>query len=213
MSGRVVIEGETPPKMSAVNVAIREPLRNQPNPNVLGLQRGRNALSVKEDATFAIENVFGNARFQVTTPDGWMLKAVMHDGRDISDALVALGSGQALSDVQVILTNRVTSVSGRLESDKKTPLRDATVLVFDADATKWYESSRRVRSTRPDQDGQWQIKGLPPGEYLAIALDYVEDGAWNDPEYLEGLMRDSERLTLAEAGAETVALKLVVPKQ
>ncbi len=213
VSGRVIIEGETPPKMSAVNVAIREPLRNQPNPNVLGLQRGRNALSVKEDATFTIENVFGNARFQVTTPDGWMLKAVMHDGRDITDALVALGSGQALSDVQVILTNRVTSVSGRLESDRKTPLRDATVLVFDADATKWYESSRRVRSTRPDQDGQWQIKGLPPGEYLAIALDYVEDGAWNDPEYLEGLMRDSERLTLAEAGAETVVLKLVVPKQ
>ena len=54
---------------------------------------------------------------------------------------------------------------------------------------------------------------MPPGDYLAIALDYVEDGAWNDPEYLEALMRDSERLTLAEAGSETVALKLVVPKQ
>ena len=94
VSGRVVIEGETPPKMSAVNVAVREPLRNQPNPNVLGLQRGRNAPSVKEDATFTIENVFGNARFQVTLPDGWMLKAVMHDGRDISDALIALGSGR-----------------------------------------------------------------------------------------------------------------------
>jgi len=55
------------------------------------------------------------------------------------------------------------------------------VLVFDAATQKWFESSRRVRATRPDQDGQWQIKGLPNGEYLPIALDYVEDGAWNDP--------------------------------
>lgn len=213
VSGRVIIEGETPPKMSLVNLSIREALRNQPNPSVLGLQRNRNSQIVKEDGSFSIENVYGNARFQLTLPDGWMLKHVMHDGRDITDAVVALGSGQTMNDVQVVLTNRVTSISGRLADEKNAPLRDATVLVFDADATKWYETSRRVRSTRPDQDGQWQVKGLPAGDYLAIALDYVEDGSWNDPEYLESLMRDAERVTLPEAGSPTVALKLTVPKQ
>ena len=35
--------------------------------------------------------------------------------------------------------------------------------------------------------GQWQVKGLPVGDYLAIALDYVEDGAWNDRTTLESL--------------------------
>lgn len=34
------------------------------------------------------------------------------------------------------------------------------------------------------------MKGLPPGEYLAVALDYVDEDAWNDPEYLESSLFD-----------------------
>ena len=110
-----------------------------------------------------------------------MLKAVTHEGRDISDAPIELGSGQELTNVEVVISSRVTIVGGRLEDKKKLPIRDATVLLFDADTQKWFESSRRVRAMRPDQDGQWQIKGLPSGEYLAVALDYVEDGAVERP--------------------------------
>ena len=142
-----------------------------------------------------------------------MLKAVTHEGRDISDAPIELGSGQALTDVEVVISSRVTSrrwpSRGREEvADSR---RDRTRLRRGHE--KWFESSRRVRATRPDQDGQWQIKGLPSGEYLAIALDYVEDGAWNDPEYLEALKRDAVRVTIGDGSSQTVALKLVVPKQ
>jgi len=54
---------------------------------------------------------------------------------------------------------------------------------------------------------------MPAGEYLAIALDYVEDGAWNDPEYLESLRRDASTVTLAEGAVATAALKVVTSKQ
>ena len=87
------------------------------------------------------------------------------------------------------------------------------MLVFDADTEKWFESSRRVRATRPNQDGQWQLKGLPAGEYLAIALDYVEDGAWNDPEYSKCSSGTRRSVTIAEGTSQTVPLKLVTPKQ
>jgi protocatechuate 3,4-dioxygenase beta subunit len=210
--GRIIVEGDTPPKMSAVNVAVRQPLRNQPSPVVLGLQRNR-ATGVKEDGTFSAENVFGKTRFQVTLPEAWMLKSIVHDGKDITDTLVELGSGQELNDVQVVITSRVTTFEGRLADDKNQPVRDATVLVFDADQEKWFESTRRVRATRPDQDGQWRLRGMPAGEYLAIALDYVEDGAWNDPEYLEALRRDASAVTLAEGATAAVALKVVAPKR
>jgi hypothetical protein len=52
---------------------------------------------------------------------------------------------------------------------------------------------------------------VPPGEYLAVALDYVEQGIWNDPEYLESIRRYAQRLTLNEAGAHTLPLTLVAP--
>jgi hypothetical protein len=85
--------------------------------------------------------------------------------------------------------------------------------VFPSDANKWFENSKTIRAARPDQQGRWQAKGLPAGDYLAIALDYVEDGAWNDPEYLETLRRDAQTIALADGGSETVALKVIVSKQ
>ena len=83
--------------------------------------------------------------------------------------------------------------------------------MFANDADKWAEDSRFVRSARPDQEGKYQIRGLPPGDYLAVAIDYVEEGMWNDPEYLESIRRHGQRLTLGESGTQSVALKLVMP--
>jgi hypothetical protein len=52
------------------------------------------------------------------------------------------------------------------------------------------------------------MKGLPPGEYLAVAVDYVQDGMWNDPEYLDSIKRYAQRFTLGESETRTVSLKL-----
>jgi hypothetical protein len=139
------------------------------------------------------------------------VKAVMHDGRDIAELPIELRSGETLSGVQVIVTKRVTSLTGQLVDDKGGPLSDGSVIVFAEDSTKWVEDSRFVRSSRPDQSGRWRIRGLPPGDYLAVAVDTVEDGQWNEPEYLESIRRYGQKVTLVEAGDHTVALKLVTP--
>ena len=106
----------------------------------------------------------------------------------------------------------MTTVSGQLIDDKNQPIHEATLIVFRAEAEKWFESSRAVKATRPDQQGQWRLRALPPGDYLAVALDYVEDGAWNDPDYLESLRRYATPFTVTEGASQTVAVKLTVPK-
>jgi hypothetical protein len=141
-----------------------------------------------------------------------MLKAVMHDGRDISDVTLDLASRQELRDVEVIITDRVTSLGGRVTDEKNAPIHEATVLVFPSDASRWYENARDIRAARPDQQGAWQVKGLRPAEYLAVALDYVEDGAWHDPEFLDALRRYATRVQVDEGGSATAALKLTVPR-
>lgn len=212
VSGRVVVEGSSTPKFSAINVSVAESLRNQPSPAVLGAFRRPGGSSVKEDGTFSVPHAFGRARFQVTVPEGWMLKAIMHDGRDITDVSQELASRQELKDVEVIITDRVTSLAGKVTDEKNVPIHDATVLLFPSDAAKWYENARSIRAARPDQQGEWQVKGLRPGEYLAVALEYVEDGAWHDPEFLESLRRNAATVQLTEGGSANVALKLTVPR-
>jgi hypothetical protein len=45
-------------------------------------------------------------------------------------------------------------------------------------------------------------------DYLAIALEYVLDGDWNDPQFLESLRERATRVSLREGEGGTVALQV-----
>jgi hypothetical protein len=68
--------------------------------------------------------------------------------------------------------------------------------------------TRYITGTRPNQDGRFQVKNLPAGSYYAIALDYIAQGEWNDPDVLERLREKATRFTLEEGKVETLDLKL-----
>jgi hypothetical protein len=163
---------------------------------------------MKDDWTFAVTPIFGAARLRVSLPDGWSVKSILQDGRDISDAVVELKSGEELTGVHVIVTNRVTSVGGQVVDGKGAAFTDGTVIVFADDPEKWAEDSRWVRAVRTDAQGRYEVKGLPPGEYRAIALEYAEDGIWNDADYLGSIHQDARKLILHETEAVTLSLTL-----
>jgi hypothetical protein len=163
---------------------------------------------MREDGTFAVTDVYGQVRIRVTLPDGWMVKAIVLNNREIGESAMELRSGEEVQNVQIVVSNKVTTVLGQLVDDKGAPLTDGTVIVFSSDSDKWSEDSRFVRSARPDQQGQYQIKGLPAGEYLAVAVDYVQEGMWNDPEFLETLRRYAQRLSLNDGDAKSLGLRL-----
>ena len=163
---------------------------------------------VNKDGTFEITGVFGESFVRVARLTGdWTLKAVELEGRDIADQPIDVPHAGTVSGVRVILTNRPTVLRGGLTNEKREPV-EGTVVVFAEDAAHWREGSRLIRSARPDQNGEFSVKGLPAGEYLIAALDYVQDGQWNDPEFLEGLRRRAERITLTEAESKRVDLTM-----
>jgi len=210
VTGRLITDDGIVPDLPRLRVTIAERISGQRSPLLMGVF-GVPSGPVAPDGTFSIKGVFGRSWLTVTLPDGWTVKSVTHDGRDISNVPFELNSGEMMSDVQVIVTNKVTTLSGLLADDRGAPIADGTVVVFGSNADTWTQG-RFIRATRPDQQGQWQIKGLPPGEFLAIAVDYVEDGQWNDPEYLESVRRYAQKVTLADAGAQTVSLRVVKPE-
>jgi hypothetical protein len=61
-------------------------------------------------------------------------------------------------------------------------------------------------------DGRFRTEGMPPGEYLAIAVEAtatIRGGdQWQDPDYLETLVAQARRMTLPEGG--NVSLTLTV---
>jgi hypothetical protein len=154
---------------------------------------------------FRLAGVGGPSRLEVNgLPEGWAVKAILLDGEDVTDDLFDI-SGKT-GTIRVVLTDRPTSLSGTVQSDRDT--RDHNVLVFAEDATKWTFPSRFVRATRADADGRFEIRGLPPGErYLVAALTYLEDGEEQDRQLLQRLRNRATSVTLGDGEQRSIQLE------
>jgi hypothetical protein len=212
MTGRIRTENGPVPATLPRNRVNLVPALVSPDlePRTSGLNTNS---QIRDDWTFAVTNIFGASRMQVMTPTGWAVKAVLQGDRDITDEPLDMRSGEELTGIEVVLTDRVTRVSGQINNEKGA-IADGTVLVFASQPGKWYERSRWVRATRPDQQGRYEVIGLPAGQYFAVAVDYVQEGIWNDPEFLASLVDRSQKVILREDGeAVTVPLKLLTLAQ
>jgi protocatechuate 3,4-dioxygenase beta subunit len=213
MTGRIVMDDGTPPAFS----------RYQTNVSTWGIGvlgaftlggpgRPQFSQTLNDNWTFSLTGISGPARLRVILPAGWMLKAAFLDGRDVADTPLDPNGGEALSNVQVIVTTHVANLAGQITDDAGGPVVDGTVVLFANDPQKWYENSRWVRTVRPDQKGRYQVTGVLPGDYLAVAVDYVEQGIWNDPDYLGSLRRLGKAVTLsADRPTADLPLTLVTP--
>lgn len=213
VSGRVVAE-DAGLALNTVRMTVGAVVHGQPSPSVLGAFRNSGGFTtVKDDGAFTVSHVFGTSRFQVNLPSGWIVRSITHDGRDITDSSFELRSGEQWNDVEVRLSKRSGTIAGDIVDDQNAPVTSGTVVVFATDSQKWFESTRFVRAARPNQQGQWRVTGVPDGEYFAAAVDYVENGEWNDPEFLESLRDAASKLSLSDGGSATLHLKLVTPKR
>jgi Carboxypeptidase regulatory-like domain len=139
-------------------------------------------------------------------PDGWGVKSIVVNGSDVTDAKVALAGNQEAEAV-IVLTNRLTRVTGTVLAGGD-PVK-ADVVVFAADSAKWSFPSRFVGTASADDKGRFRISGLPPSErYLAVAVDYLDDGEHYDPEFLERMRGNAVEFSLDDA--ESPALELTV---
>jgi hypothetical protein len=170
---------------------------------------GRN---VGEDGAFTLTNLFGSRLIRLNgLPQEWMLESVIVDGRDVTDRPVELAPNADITGARIVVTDRVTEVSGSVAAaDGKSSTRDFTVVVFPDDETRWTAPSRYVRSARGDQQGLFKVRALPPHDrYLAVAVDYIEQGEETDAELLASLKGQATAFRLRPGDTTTVGLKLV----
>jgi hypothetical protein len=131
------------------------------------------------------------------------------NGADITDTGMEFKAGETVAGVEVILTSKLTQVAGTVTGAGSQPAKDYTLVVFADDPQRWtLPNSRYIVGTRPDQDGRFQVKNLPAGGYYAIAVEYLAQGEWNDPDVLDRLKGNATKFTLADGETKTLDLKI-----
>ncbi len=166
---------------------------------------------VDADGTFTLTSLFGPTLIRVNgLSREWMVEATIVAGSDVTDRPFDFQPNEVIEGAEIVLTDRITQVSGTVSNRDGAPSSDFTVVVFPEDETKWAPPSRYVKSARPDQQGLVKILGLPPDDrYLAVAVDYLEEGGAADPEFLDLIKNRATRFSLGEGASATINLKLI----
>lgn len=204
-SGRLIFDDGSKPS-SVTNIRVSAAPVDSDGPVV---SFGGGPGSVKADGTFELKSLSGTRIIRAANvPPGWMLKSVRVNGNDVTDSGMDFKAGESISGLEVTLTSKLTEVNGTVKEGSQ-PVKDYTVVVFADEPQKWtLANSRYVTGSRPDQEGRFQIKNLPAGGYYAIAVDYLAQGEWNDPDVLERLKPRASSFSINEGETKTLNLTL-----
>ena len=184
-------------------------LRTTPQFRAIPETTGISALAtVKDDWTFEIAGVMGTGVLRFTSPlADWFMQSVLLDGEDVTDTPRDFNQFEG-KRLEVHLTQRPTQLTGRVVDTRDNPATDYVAVAFAEDVNRWTPRSLSVTAARPDQQGRFTMRGLPPGRYLIAAVDYLEPGQERDAATLERLRRQATAITLSEAESRSVDLKL-----
>jgi carboxypeptidase family protein len=168
-------------------------------------------VTLNDDYTFELESPPGQMMIRaapVMPSSNWMLKSVRIRGTDVTDTGVELRPGQDVNDVEIVLTNTPPEVNGVVANAKGEPVHDYTALLFTQDSDRWNALTRYTAMARPDQNGRFKVRSLPPGQYYAVAFDYMDPNERSDPEFLERATSAAVRFSLGEGETRSLNLKL-----
>jgi hypothetical protein len=185
------------------------PQAADPNSNSIGSMPAK----VGEDYSFELTGLSDRRLLRAIVNTGsinqWSVKAVLFDGEDVTDHGIEFAPGRSYEGLQIVFTQKVTDLSGLVTDDRNRPIVDATVVLFPANRDLWTFASRYVRTARPDTNGRYSFKSMPPSDdYMMIAVQNLESGQGSDPEFLARAIDEARRLTLAEGETKAVDIKL-----
>jgi len=204
--GHITFEGEAPLPTADDIQLVAEPVEFITSP---AISFAPLPVFIAPDWSFEMLNLSGlRVLTSRTVPRGqWMLKSVTLNGFDVADVPLDFRKGP-IDNLEVIFTSRVTRVSGSMVDEKGELVKDCTVVVFAADRARWTFPSRYTSIARSTQQGRFTVIGLPPEDYLAVALPGVDGREWPNPAFLERLRPIATSFTLSEGEAKTISLTL-----
>jgi carboxypeptidase family protein len=207
ISGRIVFEGKA---ANAHNtLAWLLPVAAMPGIRIPTLDG--NTTMTAATGEFSIEGILpGRYVIQAcgsTSDTLCMLKAAIVRGRDVLDEPIDLAPGEEIGDVRLIVTDRISELSGRVTDATGKPSQTDWVVVFSADKKYWWRGSRRVWLVRPNADGQYSVRALAAGTYVVAAIPNPrsEDELLTK---LPGLVSAGPRVTIAEGDRKVQDLRV-----
>lgn len=203
ISGVVAYEMEKPPDMSRARVTVTlNPAISGPSPYFGPPPQ----VQAGPDGRFTLNGIFpGTYTLRAT---GNTIKSSIVNGQDTLDFPLEFTAETDIAGAVVTLTDLTTELSGTITDASGRPAFAYTIIAAAADPRFWIAGSRRIVTTRPDTNGRYVFRNLPPGDYVLAAVTELEPGRQYDPELLRTLAASSPRVSLGEGAKLAQSLRV-----
>jgi hypothetical protein len=206
LAGTVKMEGPAPENWPTVALAAPH---QAADPGGIGMLDAYAGASVKPDSSGAFTFPAGMAPSQYEVrldalPPGTYVKSIRYGDQDALHGPLDL-TGGAAGSLDVALSSKVAAITGKVKNAKDEAA--AGVLV-----TAWPRKpgfAGGVHSAPTDQNGNFAIADLGPGDYYVAAWEDIDPGLADTPEFLARFQTDAVAATLAEGGRASADVSMI----
>ncbi len=218
LAGRVHVEGQEQPLAGAQKAQSAGQVKPEGGLDLTDLRvfvfpkedlpLGAPFASVKADGSFTLKNVsVGDYRVRVEgLPPDFYLKVARFGGEDALESSLSVAGGQPPGGLELVVSPAGGRIDGTVLNEQRTFSGARIVLVP--------EPRRRglpqfYKTTTTDQNGQFTLRGIPPGEYRLFAWEEVELGAYQDPDFLRPYEERGKPVQVEEGSRINFQLELI----
>ena len=213
VSGRLIFDGTHPVTTnqggSSQTRVMAEPAEVGNNPFMPSAINSFDNGAVDGAGAFQIRSVSGRVLFRPAgTPQGWFFKSVTLNGTDITDTAFEVRAGINVTGLEVVLTDQQTTLSGTVTNSRGETVKDYVLAILPDNPREGVNPQRFIRTVRPDQNGQYKAIGLPAGDYVAFAVESLDQGGIYDPLYQQEMKARGKTFRLMDGQTLTLGLQL-----
>jgi len=194
VTGTIKLEGDGPPSRLSVFLS-----------DLGGSYGHAYTAGATRDGTFEFHGV-APGKYDVRMelmPDGAYIKSVQFGGQDVTHAMLDFTSG-VNGTLDILLSPHAAEVSGTVKN------KDGAATAG-VEVTLWpkYGQSKSVYRGSTDQNGDFRVAGLPPGDYYMNAWEALDVYLSFDLDFLKRFASPETTITLEEGAHQTAQPKLI----
>jgi protocatechuate 3,4-dioxygenase beta subunit len=132
------------------------------------------------------------------------VKSIRFAGVESRSGILQIGDSPS-GTLDITLSNNGGIAEGQVNDGKRQPAPNAMVVVVPVDSQR----PDLFKSARTDLTGQYRIPGIAPGTYLVFAWPWIQNGLWQNQDFLRTVEARGTRVTVSEGSDSNLELTLL----
>ncbi|MGA8013507.1 MAG: carboxypeptidase-like regulatory domain-containing protein, partial [Candidatus Acidiferrales bacterium] len=202
VSGRVAFEGQA--AASARN--LRVSIRGRDEDFAFGSQQEED---VEKEGSFTLTGL-GDGTYTIrinSKCDECYTKSATASGTNLLETGLVVQSGQAPGSIEIVYSSNTGKAAGTVTGADDLPAPGSYVMLVLASGVR--DTEDNTKSATTDQYGRFEIRGVPPRHYKALAWAKMDSGSTDDPEFVKPFLAKADSLEVTTGATAALQLKAI----